>query len=70
MNPEIKPQIQEIIDLMAQNNFNAANEKLITVNELLDELLDFAEDDEKVIELSQYQILLNHLQVKITEKRL
>ena len=70
MKPEIKTQIQEIIDLMAQNDFFVANEKLITVNELLDELLDFAEDDEKVIELSQYQILLNHLQVKITEKRL
>jgi hypothetical protein len=31
----------------------------------LDELLDFSEEDEELIEISKYQVLLNQLQQKI-----
>ncbi len=62
---DLKKGVQEIIDLIASKNSKEANNKLVEVSEDLDELLDFAEEDEDLIEISKYQVLLNQLQQKI-----
>ena len=62
---DLKKGVQEIIDLIASKNNKEANNKLIEVSEGLDELLDFAEEDKDLIEISKYQVLLNQLQQKI-----
>ncbi|MDI6050314.1 hypothetical protein QLS31_10770 [Flavobacterium sp. XS2P24] len=62
---DLKKGVQEIIDLIASRNGREANNKLVDVSEDLDELLDFAEEDEDLIEISKYQVLLNQLQQKI-----
>lgn len=62
---ELKNKVQEIIDLLAANNAVEAGNKLIAVSEKLDELLDFAEEDEDLVELSKYQVLINQLFMKI-----
>ena len=62
---DLKNGVQEIIDLIAARNGREANNKLVEVSEDLDELLDFAEEDEDLIEISKYQVLLNQLQQKI-----
>ena len=62
---DLKKGVQEIIDLIANKNSKEANNKLVEVSESLDELLDFAEEDEDLIEISKYQVLLNQLQQKI-----
>lgn len=62
---ELKPRVQEIIDLIAEKNDREANNKLLEVSETLDEMIDFAEEDEEVREISRYQVLLNQLHVKI-----
>ncbi|MFV8369884.1 hypothetical protein [Flavobacterium sp. LB2R40] len=62
---ELKNAVQEIIDFIAIKNANAANNKLVAVSADLDELLDFAEEDEDLMEISRYQVLLNQLQQKI-----
>lgn len=62
---DLKNSVQEIIDLLAANNAVEAGNKLIAVSEKLDELLDFAEEDEDLIELSKYQVLINQLFMKI-----
>jgi hypothetical protein len=61
----LKNQVQEIIDLMAKKDFIEANFKLLDAGEYLDELLDFSTDDNDLIEISKYQVLLNQLQQKI-----
>lgn len=65
---ELKNNVQEIIDLIAQNDKKEANNKLTSVSEVLDELLDHAEEDEELIEISRYQVLLNQLFQKINEE--
>lgn len=62
---DLKVKVQEIIDLIAAKNDREANNKLLEVSETLDELLDFAEEDEDLIEISKYQVLLNQLHTKI-----
>jgi len=62
---DLKVSVQEIIDLIAAKNEREANNKLLEVNETLDELLDHAEEDEDLREISRYQVLLNQLHVKI-----
>nr|WP_315207431.1 hypothetical protein [uncultured Flavobacterium sp.] len=62
---DLKKGVQEIIDLIASRNGREANNKLVDISEDLDELLDFAEEDEDLIEISKYQVLLNQLQQKI-----
>jgi hypothetical protein len=62
---DLKNGVQEIIDLIANKNAKEASNKLVEVSEELDELLDFAEEDEDLIEISKYQVLLNQLQQKI-----
>lgn len=61
----LKNNVQEIIDLMAGKQYTEANFKLAEASELLDEILDFSADDDDLIEISRYQVLLNQLQQKI-----
>lgn len=61
----LKANVQEIIDLIANKNATEANNKFVEVSEELDDLLDFSEDDEDLIEISKYQVLLNQLHQKI-----
>ncbi|WP_343694636.1 hypothetical protein [Flavobacterium sp.] len=61
----LKASVQEIIDLIVAKNNREANNKLLEVSEVLDEMIDFAEEDEEVREISRYQVLLNQLHVKI-----
>jgi len=62
---ELKNSVQEIIDLIAVNENKEANNKLTAVSEILDELLDHAEEDDELIEISRYQVLLNQLHQKL-----
>ena len=61
----LKDSVQEIIDLIANKKNMEANNKLLEVSELLDELLDFSDIDEELVEISKYQVLLNQLHQKI-----
>ena len=61
----LKMEVQEIIDLIAKKHFKEANNKLVEVSDLLDETHDFSEEDEDLLEISRYQVLLNHLYQKI-----
>lgn len=62
---ELKNGVQEIIDLMAVKDFKSANNKLLEVGDKLDEFLDHTDEDEDLIEISKYQVLLNQLFQKI-----
>ena len=62
---DLKASVQGIIDLIAAKQDREANNKLLEVNETLDEMLDHAEEDEDLREISRYQVLLNQLHVKI-----
>jgi len=62
---ELKNGVQEIIDLIASKNLKEANNKLVEVSDELDELLDYADDDEDLVEISKFQVLLNQLHQKI-----
>lgn len=62
---DLKKGVQEIIDLIANKNAKEANNKLVEVSEVLDELLDYSEDDQDLIEISKYQVLLNQLHQSI-----
>lgn len=64
----LKVKVQEIIDTIAAKNLNAANNKLQEVSAELDELLDLSDDENDLMEISRYQVLLNQLQRKITSK--
>ena len=64
----IKRDIQLIIDNMAMNNFSEASIKLIEVSDDLDEMLDESDDEIVLREISKYQVLLNHLQIKMSTK--
>ena len=65
---EIKKDIQLIIDDMAIKNFSEASIKLIEVSDDLDEMIDATEDEVVLREFSKYQVLLNHLQIKMSTK--
>lgn len=62
---ELKNGVQEIIDFIASKNAREANNKLVEVSEELDEMLDHADEDEDLIEISKYQVLLNQLHQRI-----
>ncbi|KIQ20220.1 hypothetical protein Q1W71_07210 [Flavobacterium pectinovorum] len=62
---DLKVRVQEIIDLIAAKQEREANNKLLEVSDTLDEMLDHAEEDEDLREISRYQVLLNQLHVKI-----
>ena len=61
----LKAEVQEIIDLIASKNAKEANNKLVEVSEQLDEMLDTTDEDEELVEISKYQVLLNQLYQKI-----
>jgi hypothetical protein len=65
----LKVQVQEIIDTIAAKNLKVANNKLQEVSAELDELLDLSDDENDLMEISRYQVLLNQLQRKITSKQ-
>ena len=65
---ELKKNVQEIIDLIAEKNMREANNKLTAVSETLDELIDHTDEDEELMEISRYQVLLNQLYQKINEE--
>jgi hypothetical protein len=50
---------------MVAKDLKSANNKLLEVSEKLDFLLDHSEEDEDLIEISKYQVLLNQLFQKI-----
>jgi hypothetical protein len=58
-------EIQKIIDFLALHQKDQANQKLVEVSSLLDDIMDATENDEELVEFHKYQILLNHLNVKI-----
>ncbi len=62
---ELKKEVQKVIDLIAEKQYQQAIQKLSDAGDLLDELLDHSADDEDLIEISRYQVLLNQLQQKI-----
>ncbi|TRX24301.1 hypothetical protein FNW25_11985 [Flavobacterium franklandianum] len=62
---ELKNGVQEIIDLIVAKDNKAANNKLLEISEKLDEFLDHTDEDEDLIEISKYQVLLNQLFQKI-----
>lgn len=63
----IKKDIQSIIDHMAIKNFSEASLQLVQVSDVLDEMIDGTEDEVVLREISKYQVLLNHLQIKMSE---
>ena len=65
---EIKKDIQLIIDNMALKNFSEASIKLIEVSDDLDDMMDATDDEMVLREISKYQVLLNHLQIKMSTK--
>ncbi len=64
----IKKDIQLIIDNMAIKNFSDASIKLIEVSDDLDDMMDETDDVFVLREISKYQVLLNHLQIKMSTK--
>ena len=62
----IKKDIQFIIDHMVIKNFSEASLQLVQVSDVLDEMLDTSEDEVVLREISKYQVLLNHLQMKMS----
>jgi hypothetical protein len=58
-------EIQKIIDFLALQQKDQANQKLVEVSNLLDDIMDATENDEELVEFHKYQILLNHLNIKI-----
>lgn len=65
---EIKKDIQLIINNMAIKNFSEASIKLIEVSDDLDDMMDATDDEIVLREISKYQVLLNHLQIKMSRK--
>lgn len=64
----IKKDIQLIIDNMAIKNFSDASIKLIEVSDDLDDMMDETDNVFVLREISKYQVLLNHLQIKMSTK--
>mgnify|MGYP001331356333 CR=1 FL=1 len=62
----IKKDIQFIIDNIAIKNYTQASIKLIEVSNALDEMMDVTIDEAVLREISKYQVLLDHLQIKMS----
>jgi len=62
---ELRKDVQQIIDYIAAKEYHLANTKLAEAGDFLDELLDFSDQDEDLVEISRYQVLLNQLQQRI-----
>jgi hypothetical protein len=61
----LKSSVQEIIDFIANKQTKEANNKLLEVSEKLDEILDHTDDDDDLMQISHFQVLLNQLHIKI-----
>lgn len=64
----IKKNVQLIIDYMASQNYSEASIKLIKVSDDLDNMIDATTDEVILREISKYQVLLNHLLIKMSDK--
>jgi len=64
----IKKSVQLIIDYMALQNYSEASIMLIKVSDDLDNMIDATTDEVILREISKYQVLLNHLQIKMSTK--
>lgn len=64
----LKINVQEIIDSIAAKKYTLAKSKLSEISEVLDELLDLSDDEEDLVEISRYQVLLNQLHRKINSE--
>ena len=64
----IKKEIQLIIDTMAMKKISEASIKLIEVSNYLDDMIDATNDEVVLREIGKYQVLLNHLQIKMSTK--
>ena len=60
-------EVQNIIDAMAVKEYKTANNKLVIITEIVEELIDTTIDDTLLIEFSKYQIVLQHLQKKLNQ---
>lgn len=60
-------EVQNIIDAMAVKEYKTANNKLVIITEIVEELIDTTTDDALLIEFSKYQIVLQHLQKKLNQ---
>lgn len=67
---ELKNGVQEIIDFIAAKDHKSANNKLLEVSDKLDEFLDHSDEDEDLIEISKYQVLVNQLFQKINPEEI
>lgn len=65
----LKPKIQQIIDFIVTKNTINATLLLSEVNDEIEELIDLTAENEGLIELSKYQMLLKHLQNKIKNEQ-
>lgn len=66
---KLKPKIQQIIDLIVTKNTLNATVLLSEVNDEIEELIDLTAENNDLIELSKYQMLLKHLQNKIKNEQ-
>lgn len=66
---ELKNAVQEIIDFIAAKDNKSANNKLLEVSEKLDDFLDHSDEDEDLVEISKYQVLVNQLFQKINPEQ-
>lgn len=62
---DLKISVQEIIDLIANKQTKEANNKLLEVSNVLDEILDHTDEDADLMQISHFQVLLNQLHLKI-----
>ena len=61
----LKKQVQVVIDCISQNKKAEANQKLIEAHELLDEILDHSIDDQDLITISRFEVLLKQLRQRL-----
>lgn len=59
--------MQTIIDCIANKEFKTANSKLEKIDNEVTSFLDENTNDEMIIELSKFQILVEHLQNKLNK---
>jgi len=64
----LKINVQEIIDFIAAKKYSLAKSKLSEIRDVLNEFLDFTDNEDELMEISRYQILLNQLFRKINSE--
>ena len=62
---QLKRNIQAVIDLLAIRKLKEANNRLQSIQEHIEAILDTTSDGLLLVEVSKYQILVQHLQQKI-----